>query len=165
MQDQSVTFLFKWAKRHLCMLMYTVHCTTYTFRVNVFLTQNPWPIKYKLKWLSKIHFPISREGHYLNNSWHPRCCFYRCLPYLLLDPLLLSVSREPRKKRPKHARIAPPCRLNWPCVSDLQSIYKAESWQRAVTLDDSQTPIPVLHNTSVVVWNLYCALVIIVRLN
>jgi hypothetical protein len=27
-----------------------------------------------------------------------------------------------------------------PCVSDLQSIYKAESWQRAVTLDDSQTP-------------------------
>ena len=48
-----------------------------------------------------------------------------------------EVSREPRKRRPKHARIAPPCRLNWPCVSDLQSIYKAESWQRAVTLDDS----------------------------
>ena len=48
-----------------------------------------------------------------------------------------SLSREPRKRRPKHARIAPPCRLNWPCVSDLQSIYKAESWQRAVTLGDS----------------------------
>jgi hypothetical protein len=50
---------------------------------------------------------------------------------------LKILSREPRKRRPKHARIAPPCRLNWPCVSDLQSIYKAESWQRAVTLGDS----------------------------
>jgi hypothetical protein len=47
------------------------------------------------------------------------------------------LSREPRKRRPKRARIAPPRRLNWPCVSDLQSIYKVESWQRAVTLGDS----------------------------
>jgi hypothetical protein len=53
------------------------------------------------------------------------------------EGLEIEVSREPRKRRPKHARIAPPCRLNWPCVSDLQSIYKAESWQRAVTLGDS----------------------------
>jgi hypothetical protein len=31
------------------------------------------------------------------------------------------------------------------------ALLKGESWQRAVTLDDSQTPTPVLHNTSVVV--------------
>ncbi len=31
------------------------------------------------------------------------------------------------------------------------AFLKGESWLRAVTLDDSQTPTPVLHNTSVVV--------------
>ena len=31
------------------------------------------------------------------------------------------------------------------------ALLKGESWLRAVTLDDSQTPTPVLHNTSVVV--------------
>ncbi len=62
-----------------------------------------------------------------------------------------NVSREPRKRRPNALQVPLPRRLSWPCVSDLQSIYKAESWQRAVTLDDSQTPTPVLHNTSVIV--------------
>ncbi len=33
---------------------------------------------------------------------------------------------------------------------------KGESWLRAATPDDSKTPTPVSHNTSVVVWNLYC---------
>ncbi len=32
-----------------------------------------------------------------------------------------------------------------------QSCFKGESWLRAATLDDSKTPTPVLHNTSVVV--------------
>jgi hypothetical protein len=35
--------------------------------------------------------------------------------------------------------------LSWPCVSDLLFL-KGESWLRAVTLDDSKTPTPVLHN-------------------
>ena len=54
--------------------------------------------------------------------------------------------------------------LSWFCVSDL--LFRSKRWEllRAVTLDDSQTPTPALHNTSVVVWNLYCVLVIIVRL-
>ncbi len=45
------------------------------------------------------------------------------------------------------------------------ALLKGESWLRAATLDDSKTPTPVLHSTSVVVWNLYCVRVIIVRLN
>ncbi len=57
-----------------------------------------------------------------------------------------------QKKKTNALQVPLPRRLSWPpCVSDLQSIYKAESWQRAVTLDDSQTPTLVLHNTSVVV--------------
>ncbi len=55
--------------------------------------------------------------------------------------------------------------LSWPCVSDLLYWSKRRERLRAVTLDDSKTPTPVLHNTSVVVWNLYCVRVIIVRLN
>jgi hypothetical protein len=51
--------------------------------------------------------------------------------------LTFIVSREPRKRRPNALQVPLPRRLSWPCVSDLQSIYKAESWQRAVTLDDS----------------------------
>ncbi len=47
------------------------------------------------------------------------------------------LSREPRKRRPNALQVSLPRRLSWPCVSDLQSIYKAESWQRTVTLDDS----------------------------
>ncbi len=31
------------------------------------------------------------------------------------------------------------------------ALLKGESWLRAATLDDSKTPTPVLHNTSVVV--------------
>jgi hypothetical protein len=31
------------------------------------------------------------------------------------------------------------------------ALLKGKSWLRAATLDDSKTPIPVLHNTSVVV--------------
>jgi hypothetical protein len=50
-------------------------------------------------------------------------------------------------------------------VSQTCYYLKGESWLRAATLDDSKTPTPVLHNTSVVVWNLYCVRVIIVRLN
>jgi hypothetical protein len=49
-------------------------------------------------------------------------------------------------------------------VSQTCYCFKGESWLRAATLDDSKTPTPVLHNTSVVVWNLYCVRVIIVRL-
>ncbi len=45
------------------------------------------------------------------------------------------------------------------------ALLKGESWLRTATLDYSKTPTPVLHNTSVVVWNLYCVRVIIVRLN
>jgi hypothetical protein len=56
-----------------------------------------------------------------------------------------------QKKKTNALQVPLPRRLSWPCVSDLQSIYKAESWQRAVTLDDSQTPTSVLHNTSVVI--------------
>jgi len=58
-----------------------------------------------------------------------------------------------------------PRRLSWPCVSDLHTIYKAESWQRAVTLDDST---PQCRLCEVQVWRiqpLYCVRVIIVRLN
>jgi hypothetical protein len=36
-------------------------------------------------------------------------------------------------------------------VSPTCSDLKGESWLRAATLDDSKTPTPVLHNTSVVV--------------
>ena len=36
-------------------------------------------------------------------------------------------------------------------VSPTCSDLKCESWLRAATLDDSKTPTPVLHNTSVVV--------------
>ncbi len=54
--------------------------------------------------------------------------------------------------------------LSWFCVSDLLLLIRRELL-RAVTLDDSKIPTPVLHNTSVVVWNLYCVRVIIVRLN
>ncbi len=63
------------------------------------------------------------------------------------------VATVPRaqKKKTNALQVPLPRRLSWPCVSDLQSIYKAESWQRAVTHDDSQTPTLVLHNTSVVV--------------
>jgi hypothetical protein len=50
---------------------------------------------------------------------------------------LFYLSREPRKRRPNALQVPLPRRLSWPCVSDLQSIYKAESWQRAVTLNDS----------------------------
>ncbi len=36
-------------------------------------------------------------------------------------------------------------------VSPLRlALLKGESWLRAATLDDSKTPTPVLHNTSVV---------------
>ncbi len=45
------------------------------------------------------------------------------------------------------------------------ALLKGESWLWAETIDDSKTSTPVLHNTSVVVWNLYCVRVIIVRLN
>jgi hypothetical protein len=55
--------------------------------------------------------------------------------------------------------------LSWSCVSDLLYWSKRRELLLAVTQDDSKTPTPVLHNTSVVVWNLYCVRVIIVRLN
>ncbi len=48
-----------------------------------------------------------------------------------------KVSREPRKRRPNALQVPPPRRLSWPSVSDLHSMYKAESWQRAATLDNS----------------------------
>ncbi len=63
---------------------------------------------------------------------------------------ILVVPRA-QKKKTNALQVPLPRRLSWPCVYDLQSIYKAESWQRAVTLDDLQTPTSVLHNTSVVV--------------
>ncbi len=44
-----------------------------------------------------------------------------------------KVSRKPRKRRPNALQVPPPRRLSWPCVSDLHSMYKAESWQRAAT--------------------------------
>ncbi len=47
----------------------------------------------------------------------------------------------------------------------LATDLKGESWLCPATLDDSKTPTPVLHNTSVVLWNLYCVRVIIIRLN
>ncbi len=53
------------------------------------------------------------------------------------DESEIKLSREPRRRRPNALQVPLPRRLSWPCVSDLQSIYKAESWQRAVTLDDS----------------------------
>jgi hypothetical protein len=40
--------------------------------------------------------------------------------------------------------------LSWFCVSDLLLLIRRELL-RAVTLDDSKTPTPVLHNMSVVV--------------
>jgi hypothetical protein len=44
------------------------------------------------------------------------------------------------------------------------TIYKAESWQRAATLDDSINPNSgYVRNTSVAVCNLYCVRVIIIR--
>jgi hypothetical protein len=64
---------------------------------------------------------------------------YNCI-WITRRPIALSaigLSREPRKRRPNALQVRLPRRLSWPCVSDLQSIYKAQSWQRAVTLDDS----------------------------
>jgi hypothetical protein len=55
----------------------------------------------------------------------------------LKDLQIVGLSREPRKRRPKRARIAPPRRLNLALCLRLASIYKDESWQRAVTLGDS----------------------------
>ncbi len=48
-----------------------------------------------------------------------------------------ALSHEPRKRRPNAMQVPPPRRLSWPCVSNLHSMYKAESWQRAATLDNS----------------------------
>jgi hypothetical protein len=40
---------------------------------------------------------------------------------------VLHLSREPRKRRPNALQVPPPRRLSWPCVSDLRTMYKAES--------------------------------------
>jgi hypothetical protein len=50
-------------------------------------------------------------------------------------------------------------------VSQICYWSKRRELLSAATLEDSITPTPVLHKTSVVVWNLYCVRVIIVRLN
>ncbi len=61
-------------------------------------------------------------------------CF-RPVPHLWLV-IVLTVPRA-QKKKTNALQVPLPRRLSWPCDSNLQSIYKAESWQRAVTLDDS----------------------------
>ncbi len=63
--------------------------------------------------------------------------FWVLLNFLFFMKIIQTLSREPKKRRPNALQIPLPRRLSWPCVSDLQSIYKAESWQSAVTHDDS----------------------------
>jgi hypothetical protein len=67
-----------------------------------------------------------------------------------------------QKKKTNALQVPLPRRLSWPCVSDLQSIYKAESWQRAVTLDNPNSGLTQYECGRM---NLYCVFVIIVRLN
>jgi hypothetical protein len=73
------------------------------------------------------------------------------------------VFRRVRWRRPRRANYSATATQLVLCLR--LALLKGESWLSAVTLDDSKTPTPVLHNTSVVVWNLYCVRVIIVRLN
>ena len=68
--------------------------------------------------------------------------FYKTRSFLSLCPA------SQVKKNQVHLLNREP--LSWFCVSDLLLLIRRELL-RAVTLDDSKTPTPVLHNTSVVV--------------
>ncbi len=63
------------------------------------------------------------------------------IKYLQFSFTLTSSDSVPvprvRWRRPKCGLITPPHLLSWPCVSDLLTDLKGESWLRAVTLNDS----------------------------